>query len=151
MARYRLFESDLTLDTAAYADGDVLSDLLTVTTVVRVAGYHAVLKSVVVIDDDDQGIAFDILFFNASVTLAAKNAAWATSDADMAKCQGQIQVVSGDYVDLGGNRIACPSMAGREFVVKPASGTSIYVATRSRGAGTYTAAGIRLILGFEQE
>lgn len=142
-----LFEAALTLDTSIYADLDVLSDLLTVTNAVRAAGRTARWVSLIVIDADDQGIGLDVLLFDRSVTLAAKNAAWATSDADMAFCQGIVQVAAADFLDLGGNRIAMKQFT--PIVIHPNAGTSMFLATRSRGAGTYTAAGLQVKLGFQ--
>lgn len=149
MSRFYLFESALTLDTSIYADGDVLSDLLTVTGGVRRAGLYGKVVSLQVIDKDDQGAAFDVFFFDRSITAGTKNAAWAVSDSDMAYCLGKIAVGGSDYQDLGGNRVALPSV--REFVVKANSGTSLYVATMSRGTGTYTASGLLLKIGIEQD
>jgi hypothetical protein len=147
--RFYLFSSDLTLDTSIYADGDVLADLLTVTGATRRAGLYSKLVSVEVRDSDDQGVGLELLFFDSSITLASKNAAWATSDADMEKCLGRVYVQASDYTDLGSNRVANPEV--RPFILKPASGTSIYLATRSRGTGTYTANGLHVRLGFEQD
>lgn len=140
----RVFSSDLALDTSAYASGDVLGGLLEVTNAVISAAGTGTIQSITVIDADDQGQPFDIVFFNQSVTMASANSAWAVSDADMANALGLVRVESADYVDLGGNRIATKD--GLSIGIQPASGTSIYAGTISRGAGTYTASGLRLVL-----
>ena len=151
MARHKLFKSDLVLDTSIYADGDVLSDQLTVTHAVRVAGaYHCILRSLVVIDRSDLKIAFDVYFFDASITVT-KNTAWAPSDADMAKCLGRVRVATTDYIDDGGVAFAQPTLP-QNFVMAPTAGTSLYVVTVTRGGTpTYAADGLRLHIGFEQE
>jgi len=140
-----VFSSALTLDTSQYAAGDTLGDLLEVTNVVRRAGERAVLQSVFVIDKSDQGAAFDLVLFDRSVTLSAKNAAWNTSDDDMAFAQALVRVTGSDYVDLGGNRIA--QLGELRRGVKP-NATSLYLGTVSQGTGTYAAAGLLVVLTF---
>src|SRR5262245_55585081 len=124
-----LFTAALTLDTAQYAAGDVLADILEITTVSRKAAGVVRLESVHVLDEDDQGAAFDIVLFNQTVSITgAKNEACATTDALMRNCQGIVRIASGDYVDLGANRLATIKNIG--LILKPAA-TSIFVGTIS--------------------
>lgn len=145
----RVFASDLTLDTNAYAVGDTLANILEITNAVGSAAGTGTIQSITVIDDDDQGEPFDLVLFNQSVTVGALNAAWAVSDADMANALGIIRIESADYVDLGGNRIA--TLQGLSLGAQPVSGTSIYVGTISRGTGTYTANGLRLVITIQRD
>ena len=145
----RVFASDLTLDTSAYANGDVLGDLLEITSAVVSSAGTGSLLSVSVVDYDDQGQPFDILLFNQSIAVGVKNAAWAVSDAIMANFLGIIRVTSADYIDLGGNRVA--TVPAGAVGLQPNSGTSIFVATISRGTGTYTANGLRLIFTIQRD
>lgn len=135
----------LSLDTAAYADGDVMADSQVVTNAVRVAGGRATLKSVVVVDEDDVGQAFDILFFSSNVSLGTENAAPSITDANARNFLGFVKVAAADYIDLGGVKVATKTSC--ELMLEPASGRDIYVATIIRGAGTYTASGVSLKLG----
>jgi hypothetical protein len=152
MPKLYQFASALTVDTGIYADGDSLCTLLTVTGVVRRAGYLSRLVGVTLIDKDDEGAALDLYFFDRSVTLPANNSAWNVSDADMLFCQGRTQIVTGDYTDCGGNRVAVPDMSGREIVVKPNSGTSLYMGAICRGTPTYTTASdLYIVLSFLQD
>ena len=137
-------EQQLILDTATYAAGDTLADLFPV--VFPESWKVAIFHEVFVLDEDDQGIAFDLLFFRAKPTISAKNAVWTTADAEMRSCIGYARVTSGDYVDLGANRVAEISNLARFFPI-PATGL-LWVGTVSQGAGTYTAAGVRVKLGF---
>lgn len=143
-----LFASNLTLDTAAYADGDVFADLLTITNAVTGSGNYSLLESITVNDKDDQGFGIDFYLFNQTVTLASKNAAWNTSDSDLDNCLAIVQVTAGDFIDSGPNRQA--TLTGLSIPCTPASGTSLYLGTRIRGAGTYTASGVRVTLGFRR-
>jgi hypothetical protein len=133
-----------TLDTSIYADGDSMCAIVEIANFVRAAGETCILNSLVVNDEDDQGIAFEVFFFDRTATLPAVNAAWNVSDADMANCLGYIPVAAADYNDLGGNRIAVIKNIG--LPMKP-NATSLFMALRSRGAGTYTAAGVTMKLG----
>jgi hypothetical protein len=147
-----IFESALVVDTNIYADGDSLCTLLTVTGAVRRAGYYSRLVSFEVIDKADQGAAMDFYLFDRSVTLPANNAVWNVSDADALFLLGRVQIASGDWTDQGGYRSAIPSMAGKEIVIKPNSGTSIYLGGVSRGTPTFGAAGdLYVKLGFERD
>lgn len=141
----------LSLDTSAYASGDVLADTQVVTNATRVADLGGIIHSVEVIDQDDQGAAFDIYFLDSNVSMGTENSAPNISDANAAKIMARVQVGTGDYYDLGGVKIA--DMTGLGRIVKPASGTrNIYVAVvNGTGTPTYTASGIILRIGILQD
>ncbi len=139
----------LSLDTSAYADGDVLADTQELASAIRLAGGSAVIQSMVVIDKDDQGQAMDVWVLDSNATLGTENSAVSISDANAAKILGKIAVGSGDYHDMGGVRVA--SLANLSLVVEVSSGTSLYVGVVSRGTGTYTASGVVLRFGILQD
>ena len=141
-----LLEVTLSLDTSAYADGDVMADTQTVTSAFRVAAGRAILQSVTVIDEDDVGQTFDIIFLDTSNSLGTENAAPNISDANARTILGRVRVESSEYIDLGGVKIANKNGVGL-FLKGAAASTSLYVGTIIRGAGTYTASGVRLRLG----
>lgn len=137
----------LSLDTSIYADGDVLADTQALPLAVKQPGGVARLVNLVVLDESDQGAAFDLLFFDADVSIGTENSAVSITDANARNIIGRVAIASGDYYDLVGSRIAVKSSIDQ--ILKAASGaTSLYVAAVSRGTGTYAAAGIRLKLGF---
>lgn len=138
----------LTLDTLVYASGDVLSDTATLTNAVRANGGRATLRSIVVIDEDDQGIAFDIVFFSATQSLGTKNVAPAITDAAARDALGHISIVAGDYIDLGGVRIATLKNIQLKLQAATAS-RDLFLGTITRGAPTYTASGLRLRLALD--
>lgn len=142
-----VIDATLVLDTSAYADGDVLSVVAELTGFFAAASGSRLLESLVVIDEDDQGVGFDLLFLNATATLGTINTAPSISDADARKIIGRVNVLASDYIDLGGVRVAVLSSINQ--VLKAASGaTSVWIATITRsGAPTYTASGIRLKIG----
>lgn len=140
----------LSLDTSAYTAGDVLADTQVVTNAMRANDSLGILQSVVAIDEDDQGAAFDLHFFSANGSLGTENAAPSTADADARTWLGKVSIGTGDWIDLGGVRVA--SIANIGLAVKPASGTrNLYVGViNGSGTPTYTASGIKLRLGFQQ-
>jgi hypothetical protein len=137
----------LTLDTLAYASGDVLADFQEVTGCLRVNDGTAVLQSIVLLDKDDQGGALDLVFANAAGTLGTENAAVSISDADAANILGVVPITASDYVDLVNSKIVILKNVGLGIVSKSAA-DSIYVGAISRDSKTYTASGITLRLTF---
>lgn len=119
----------------AYVDGDVMSHYA-VLDVARAAGKAVQLQSVTVIDADDEGMAFEIMLFEAAPTLALPGDAWATSDADMLNCATFVSIGTSDYTDLGANRIANVGSINKS--ITPDSGTSIFMGLRARGTSTFT-------------
>lgn len=139
----------LTLDTAIYASGDVLSDTATVTNAMRINGGTGILQSIAVIDQDDQKAQLKIFVLGATASLGTKNAAPSISDTDALNILGNpITIETTDYTDLGGVSIAGKDNIGK--VVKAATGSrNIFIAVlNGTGTPTYTAAGIKLRLGF---
>jgi hypothetical protein len=142
-----VFNSDLTLDTSAYAAGDSFCTLLTVTGAVLTAGDTSILDYIHIVDVDDVGPALRLYFFDRSVTLPANNAVWNVSDADMKFSRVMQQVNVGDWSDAGGNRTTTYSNLG--YLVRPNSGTSVFMAAIIDSATTHTAAGINISIGFK--
>lgn len=144
-----VIEVTLTLDTLAYVAGDVLSDTAAIPNAVARNGGAARLHSIAVIDEDDQGAALDLVFFAANRSLGTKNSPPSISDADARDALGHVSVVTGDYVDLGGVRVATKSAIALVLEASAAS-RDVYVATITRGTPTHTANGLKLRIGLEQ-
>lgn len=138
----------LSLDTSAYASGDLLADAQLVAACVRANDVPGVLHSILVIDEDDQGAALDLYFASASSTFGTENSAPSISDANARTLLGFVSVATADYKDLGGVKVAFKSNVG--MTVVPATGTDdVYVAAiNGTGTPTYTASGLKLRLGF---
>lgn len=136
----------LSLDTSAYASGDLLADTQSFTGV-RINGGRAILQSVTVIDEDDQGAAFTIYFLSANNTFGTENSAPSISDASARDVLGWVDVSTADYKDLGGVRVA--SIKGIGLLLEAAGGsTTLYLAVvNGTGTPTYTASGVKLKLG----
>lgn len=146
----QVLDLTLSLDTSAYASGDVLADTQELASAAPVNAGHALLHSLVINDKDDQGQALDVVFLRSNVSIGTENAAVSITDANADEILGIVQVSSSDFIDLGGCRVA--TLSGLGLVLEAgAATTSVYVAAISRGTGTYTASGITMRIGLAQQ
>jgi hypothetical protein len=118
------------LDNAAYAAGETLGDLMTVSNAARASGGSGYIVGVSAVDASDTLGALDVVFFDSSVTLGTDNAAYAISDADALKIVA-IVPLAGPY-DIGNNRVAFAQNISIPFVC---SGSAhLYASFIARGA-----------------
>lgn len=136
-----------TLDTSAYAAGDLLFDLTAVLAAVATAGDTCYVHSLTVIDKDSQAKAMDVYVAQGSTSLGTLNAAPNISDANVVANQMQLlcQIGTGDYVTLSGASIATIKNLG--LPLKTSGSTSFYIGAVTQGAPTQTASGIVLLVG----
>lgn len=147
---YQTIDVTLSTDTSAYASGDLIADTQVITNAVDVPGGSGVLHSLVITDEDDQGVAFDVYILQNSTSLGTENAAPSMSDANSrSNFLARIQVSTSDYTDLGGFKVAAFNNLWR--TVQAASGTrDLYVAVvNSTGTPTFTASGLKFRFGIE--
>jgi hypothetical protein len=138
-------EFDLPVDTAIHASGDLLADALEVEHFVKPNGC-SIIESVSVVDYDDQGANFSLLFFSEDPgSLGALNAAMAISDEKAAKCKGFVTISS--WLDIGGQQLGT-ELNKKGLELRPTDGgTSIWVAAISAGTGTYVTAKLSIAIG----
>ena len=89
---------------ATYVSGDTFRTLVTLTGAARVSGGTGTITGVAIQSGSDLIGAFDVVFFESSVTLAADSSAFSISDADGLKVIGIVPLV-GSY-DFGTNRLS---------------------------------------------
>lgn len=136
----------LSLDTSIYAAGDLLADTQLVNANVFRNPKGAVLDSVRIIDDDDQGIAMDLLFLRAATSLGTENGAPNMSDANvLAALIATLSIVAGDYVDVGGAKVVTKTNLNIPLDGSPTVG--LYIGAITRGTPTHVAAGVKIRLG----
>lgn len=131
-----------TINTSAYATGDELGTLMTLTGAARYTGGGGYVRSITVLDKTQaQRAAMDILFFNASITVAGNNNPFAPSDTDMLNFLGLVAVATGDYntawAGTPTNSAATKLVVDMPYVV---SATSLFALAVVRGTPTYTSA-----------
>ena len=141
-----IFELTLSLDTSAYADGDLMADVQEIKNVGE-GEQEVLLVSLAAIDKDDQGATFDVFFTDDSTTWGTENSA--PSQADTVSDGVQAHVTLDTWKDIGGAQIA--SVGPVNKLVRCASNGSIYVACVSRGTPTYTASGVVLKVGVSRQ
>lgn len=148
-SRGTLIEVTPVLDTAIYADGDVLFDTVALPDIVPANGGIGILDSIAITDEDDQGVALDLVFLRANVSLGAFNVAPAITDINAREVVAIAKVLAADYSDLGGARVATVGNLRRWMKAVPAS-RQLFVAGITRGGTpTYTASGLKLKIGVE--
>lgn len=146
-----LIDVTLSVDTSAYGSGDLIADTQVVTGAMRLPGGTALLHSISVLDEDDQGVAFSVVFLQNSTSLGTENGAPNISDANLrSNVLCVVPVAAADYTDFGGAKVATVGNLNR--LLKAASGSKdIYVAViNSTGTPTYTASGLKLRIGLYQ-
>jgi hypothetical protein len=144
-------EAILTLDTNIYATDDLLADTQEIASVF-VNSHPVALFDLRIVDEDDQGTAVDIYLLRSNTSLGTENNAFAPTDAMSREMLKRIVIAAGDWYDEGAFRVASKALPdGIGCILKPTSGTSLYIAAVCRsGTPTYTANGIRVQLGLVQ-
>lgn len=142
----RIVDVTLSLDTsAAYAAGDVLADTQVVSNALRIINGNGLLNSVVVLDEDNQNQALDLVFLSSNVSIGTENSAVSVTDANARNILGIVRINSYDWISLGGVGVA--TITGLTLGLQAASGSpDLYLAAITRSAPTHTASGIRLRL-----
>ena len=135
-----------TLDTSAYADGDVLFNPVEIPNAVRNNGDTCILQSVHVLDKADQGETFELVFLKAATSLGTINAAISISAANAEDIIGHYAFSNG-WIDLINSQVLTDSGIGLVLEAGAAT-TSLYVAGISKGTGTYAADSLKITLGF---
>jgi len=143
-----LLEVTLSLDTNQYAGDDVLADTQEIANA-SPGRNPVILQSIVLLDNDDQAGALDLVFLRSNTSIGTENAALNIADGDADEILTVVPFVSGNYLDLVNSRIAILNGgdAGMGVMLQPTTGESLYIAAISRDTKTYTAAGIELKIG----
>ncbi len=140
------YDVTLSLDTSAYAANDLLADTQLVNAKIFTNPKQVILDSVRVQDDDDQGIALDLVLLKANTSLGSENSAPSINDANvLAAIIGTVVIAAADFVDIGGARIAEKRNIGMPLNGDAAVG--LYIGSITRGTPTHTAAGLKVRLG----
>lgn len=127
----------VTTATTAYTAGDQVGTLITLSNAARVSGGGGTIVGVQLIDQSDIIGAYDVVFFDSTVTLAADNAAFAISDADALKFAGLVQL-AGSF-DIGNNRVGQAFSLALPYVCS--GGTALYAALICRIGHTFFTSG----------
>ena len=106
------------------------------------------LTSIVVLDGDDQNVAFDLVFSSAAITLGTANDVVSISDANAANVLGVVKFVVATHAQDFINSIVFV-MANIGLIMQGTSSSLFVSAIVRSGTPTFTAAGMKIKLGFE--
>lgn len=128
-----------TIDTNAYSANDQVGGLQTLASAVRTGIGTCILESITILDKAAQSAAIQVLFFNASPTIASSNnAAIDITDAEMVKFIGSVTIAATDYVTTASN--SASTTKNIQLPLAPASGTSLFAVAKTTGTPTYGSA-----------
>lgn len=142
----------LSLDTSAYANGDVLAATQVVDGALRITNGTGVLESIAVLDEDDQtAYAFDVYILSANVALGTENAAISITDANARNILGVVSFAAADAKDLINSKLYYKSNLGIPLVaITDTDDIAVAVAVLT-GTPTHSASGVTMRLGIRQD
>jgi hypothetical protein len=148
----RIVDVTLSLDTNAYANGDLLADTQVITDAFARVDGTGEIESIVVLDEDDvTAYTFYLAFFEANVTMGTENSAPTMSDANARSLLGAVSFATADALDL----VNCKAYQknGLRVPIRAATGTrNLYIAAVViTGTPTHSATGVRVRLGIRQD
>ncbi len=149
MSSYEVITFTPTLDASILANNEVFMVAYEIPGVFN-KGLPRKLQSVIVLDTDDQNVAFDLIFSNATLTLGTANSTITISDADAAKIMGSVRMVVATHAyDLINSTLFTQGNLG--IILQPGGvNDSLWISGVVRsGTPTFTAAGMKIKLGFE--
>ena len=101
-----------------------------------------------VLDGDDQNVAFDLVFSSAAITLGTANDVVNITDANAANVLGVVKFVVATHAQDLINSIVFV-MANIGLIMQGTSSSLFVSAIVRSGTPTFTAAGMKIKLGFE--
>lgn len=145
----KVTEVTLTVPTDAQDDNDVIAATQVIEDIARRNGGTILLKSIVVLDKDDQGIEMDLVFLRSNVALGTEDAAVSITDDNAEEIVGIVNVPTSAYADLVNSQVAVVDDINL-IMVADGSSPDLYIAAVTRGTPTYASGEILLKLGYEQ-
>lgn len=145
------YSVSVTTDTNAYAAGDNVGGLLTLTNALDPSYKTGKIYSAVISDLDKQAADFDIIIFDANPTgtTFTNNAALDIADADISKIAGVVQI--GTSVNFADNEVVIGSSVQLPVRVTNADG-NLYAALVVRTTPTFSStSALNLKLLLEQD
>lgn len=148
----KVVTATMSMDTSAYANGDLIADTQAIDGVFRITNGTGIIRSLVVIDEDDQTLyTFSVYFLDGIGSLGTENSAPSATDAVCRTVLARVDFATTDGVDLGGSKVY--SKHGLNIPVSAIAdtddlGLALVCIT---GTPTHTASGIRVRIGITQD
>ena len=115
----------------AHATGDVVAAPEEIVNFARVLGGAAMLDTVVLVDEDDNSAALDLVFLNASGSIGTESATFTMTDAVALTHLGTVNVLAADYDDNVDNKTATVTNLGLIMGCAPTT-TSVWMGIVAR-------------------
>jgi len=130
--RYKTITFTPSINADAHSTGDVVAALEEIQDWALMPGGSSLVKSVVVNDATDSGVALDLVFYTADGVIGAESAAYTTTDAVAAYHAGTVNVAAASFDDAVNNKSATQA----EDIVIGCAGdsTSIWMGVVARGS-----------------
>lgn len=145
-----------TLDTSAYAAGDRLGTIHSISDAFRAtsrsfSGARSILQSIVIVDLASQNANFDILFFDQLPTVAsADNTALNIADAEMAKCIGAVSCAE-SYITTTANSVMTVRNIGLMLQRFDNLVNNLWAVVKIQSTATYAASSLTFKYSFLQD
>lgn len=138
----------------SYATGDYIGPTTTpasFTSVVRISGGSAEIRSLVVIDKTVAAapVALELWLFSATFTAPTDNAAWAITDAESLTSLGVIPITTDRWFASSNNRVWSDDNVGK--IVTPAATTLFYALVARGTTPTWVSGDIQVSIGVVQQ
>lgn len=138
-----------TITAGAYSAGDNIAGTLSWANAARTSGGALTIQTIMVSDLNKQNVDLDLIFFPASVTAVADNAAQDLSDSDLATALGHVHIYSTDYLSLNDSSMATVRNVG---IAGTLAATTLYALFSTAGTPTYAStADLTIKLGIYQD
>lgn len=149
MSKFHTITFTPSLNTDAHSTGDVIAALEEIAGFAFEKGGSVRVKSVVLTDASDTGVAIDLVFYTATGSIGAESAAYTTTDAVAATLAGTINVLAASFDDAVNNKTATQA---EDIIIGCADGTtSIWMGVVARGTITpASVADFTIKLGLER-
>lgn len=135
--------------TGAQTAEDIVFATEEIATVGLANGQLIALHQIVVTDIDDQGDAQTLFFFSENTSLGTEGSIPDIDDTEILTCIGQAAIATGDWKDVGANRVATVRY-NPPILLRLGASTSLWVAGNTQGTPTHTASGLRYRFTFER-
>lgn len=145
---YRTITFTPSLNGDTHGTGDVIAALEEIADWAKEPGGASLLRSVVLTDASDTGVAIDLVFFTATGSIGAESAAYTTADAVAATLAGTVNIAAASFDDGINNKTATQT-EGLVIGCAPGS-TSIWMGVVARGSITPGVSDFTIKLGVDR-
>ena len=129
----RLLDVTLLCDTTAYAANDLLVATQKIPNAMRDIDFPAVLQTITIIDEDNQGAAMDIYFLDANVNFGRFNQLPTLSGVGARSIMARLGIATTDWKTINNVRVA--TFGSSKYATKTSSGYNRYLCSNSEWSG----------------